>query len=123
MGIVNVTPDSFSDGGRHCRRAAARSPAASDWSSEGADILDIGGESTPARAPRRSSAEEELARVLPVLAARCRLGVPVSVDTSKPEVMRAALDLGADIVNDIARAARARRARGRGRAPDAAACA
>ena len=110
MGIVNVTPDSFSDGGAalttgaaiaHCERLLR----------EGADILDIGGESTRpgARAGRR--VEEELARVLPVLARGGRRSACRSRSTpTKPEVMRAALDLGADIVNDIARAAR-RRAR------------
>ena len=99
MGIVNVTPDSFSDGGQfarareaiaHCERLVG----------EGADILDIGGESTRPGA-RTPSAEEELARVLPVLRHALTLGVPVSVDTSQPSVMRAALDLGADIINDI----------------------
>lgn len=99
MGIVNLTPDSFSDGGRlldaraalqHCERLLQ----------QGADILDIGGESTrPGIAP--VSLEEELARVLPVLQGAIRLGVPVSLDTYKPEVMRRALDLGIDIVNDI----------------------
>lgn len=99
MGIVNVTPDSFSDGGlyarpvdalAHCERLVA----------EGADILDIGGESTRpgARAP---GSDEELARVRPVLAHALTLGVPVSVDTSDPAVMRAAIDLGVDIVNDV----------------------
>lgn len=99
MGIVNVTPDSFSDGGQaadpasaiaHCERLVA----------EGADILDIGGESTRPGAAR-PGAEEELKRVLPVLREALRLGVPVSVDTSEPAVMRAALELGADIVNDV----------------------
>jgi dihydropteroate synthase len=99
MGIVNVTPDSFSDGGRHDDpvRAIAHCEA---LLAEGADILDIGGESTR---PGSESVpvEAELARVLPVLQAAVRLGCPVSVDTVKPEVMRAALDLGVDIVNDI----------------------
>ena len=99
MGIVNVTPDSFSDGGlhgsvasalRHCERLIE----------EGAHILDIGGESTRPGSPA-VSLEEELARVLPVVKEAVRLGVPVSVDTYKPSVMRAVLDLGADIVNDI----------------------
>jgi len=99
MGIVNVTPDSFSDGGlsassaaaiRHCEQLLA----------EGADILDIGGESTrPGSLP--VSVEEELARVLPVLEAALALGCPVSIDTNKPEVIRAVLARGADIVNDI----------------------
>lgn len=99
MGIVNVTPDSFSDGGRHgdvraaiahCERLVA----------EGADILDIGGESTRPGAPR-VDADAEWARIAEVLAAAVTLGVPVSVDTYKPEVMRRALDAGADIVNDV----------------------
>jgi dihydropteroate synthase len=99
MGIVNVTPDSFSDGGanastgaalRHCERLI----------SEGADILDIGGESTrPGSLP--VSLTDELERVVPLVREAVRLGVPVSVDTSKPEVMRNVLDLGVDIVNDI----------------------
>lgn len=99
MGIVNITPDSFSDGGqwidsgaalRHCERLVA----------DGADILDIGGESSrPGAQPL--SVEAELTRVLPVLQGALSLGLPVSVDTCKPEVMRAVLDLGADIVNDI----------------------
>jgi len=99
MGIVNVTPDSFADAGRfadvraateHCERLVA----------EGAHLLDIGGESTRPGA-RTPSADEELARVLPVLRHALTLGVPVSVDTSQPSVMRAALELGADIVNDV----------------------
>ena len=99
MGIVNVTPDSFSDGGRHADAAAACRHCEA-LLAEGADILDIGGESTRpgARAP---GLDEELARVLPVVRHAATLGVPVSVDTSRPEVMAAALDLGADIVNDV----------------------
>ncbi|MDB5966033.1 MAG: folP [Polaromonas sp.] len=103
MGIVNATPDSFSDGGRyysaegglagvfaHCDRLVE----------EGADILDIGGESTrPGAVPL--PLDEELARVMPVVRHALGLGVPVSVDTYKPDVMRAVLDLGADIINDI----------------------
>jgi dihydropteroate synthase len=99
MGIVNVTPDSFSDGGCHATAAAAMAHC-DRLVSEGADILDIGGEST-----RPGSAtpdlEEECARVLPVVRHAVALGVPVSVDTSRPELMRAALDLGADIINDV----------------------
>lgn len=99
MGIVNVTPDSFSDGGAHASPAAALAHC-ERLLREGADILDIGGESTrPGTAP--VPLEEELARVVPVLREAVRLGLPVSVDTYKPEVMRAALDLGADIVNDV----------------------
>lgn len=99
MGIVNVTPDSFSDGGRHDDAAAALAHC-ERLVAEGADILDIGGESTRPGS-RSPSPEEELARVLPVLRGAVTLGVPVSVDTSTPEVMRAALDLGADIINDV----------------------
>ena len=99
MGIVNVTPDSFSDGGCHATGAAALAHC-EQLLRDGADILDIGGESSrPGTEP--VPLDEELARVLPVLREAVRLGVPVSVDTCKPEVMRAVLDLGADIVNDI----------------------
>ncbi len=99
MGIVNVTPDSFSDGGR-LGDAAAALRHCEQLLAEGADILDIGGESSrPGAAP--VPLEEELARVLPVLQGALGFGVPLSVDTVKPEVMRRALDLGADIVNDI----------------------
>jgi dihydropteroate synthase len=99
MGIVNVTPDSFSDGGQFasCDSALAH---CEQLLRDGADILDIGGESTRPGAPAVPQ-EEELARVLPVLRHAVTLGVPVSVDTYKPAVMQAALDLGADIVNDI----------------------
>ena len=99
MGIVNVTPDSFSDGGAdashraallHCERLLK----------DGADILDIGGESSrPGALPLPF--DEELSRVLPVVAGAVSLGVPISVDTYKPAIMRAVLDLGADIINDI----------------------
>jgi dihydropteroate synthase len=100
MGIVNVTPDSFSDGGRH-RAAAAALAHCEALLAEGADILDIGGESTrPGALP--ASLDEELDRVLPVVEGALKLGCPVSVDTSKPEVMQAVLALGADIVNDVA---------------------
>jgi dihydropteroate synthase len=99
MGIVNVTPDSFSDGGRHADTAAALAHARR-LVDEGADILDIGGESTrPGAAP--VGVDEELARVLPVIEGSLRFGVPLSVDTLKPEVMRAAIDAGVDIVNDV----------------------
>jgi len=100
MGIVNVTPDSFSDGAPDITpaRAIAR---CEELLKDGADILDIGGESSqPGAVP--VSADTELARVRPVLAAAVGLGCPVSIDTTKPEVMRAALELGVDIVNDIA---------------------
>ncbi|WP_298829961.1 dihydropteroate synthase [uncultured Piscinibacter sp.] len=99
MGIVNVTPDSFSDGGRHDDAAAALAHC-ERLVADGADILDIGGESSrPGAAP--VPLEEELARVLPVLEGALTLGVPVSIDTLKPAVMQRVLDLGADIVNDI----------------------
>jgi dihydropteroate synthase len=99
MGIVNVTPDSFSDGGRYvdAERAIAH---ARQLVAEGADLLDIGGESTRPGA-RPVSAEEEIERVLPVLAGARELGVPVSVDTMKPAVMRAALAAGAAMINDV----------------------
>ncbi len=99
MGIVNATPDSFSDGGSHFSSAAALRHC-EQLLQEGADILDIGGESTrPGSA--RVPLQEELARVLPIVRGAVRLGAPVSVDTYKPEVMQAALDAGADIVNDV----------------------
>ncbi len=99
MGIVNVTPDSFSDGGQHASTAAALRHC-EQLLKEGAHILDIGGESTRPGSPAVPLAEE-LARVVPVVRAAVSLGVPVSVDTYKPEVMQAVLDLGADIVNDV----------------------
>ncbi len=99
MGIVNATPDSFSDGGHHV--AASQACAHCDrLLAEGADILDIGGESTrPGSEPPLLAIELE--RVLPVIRHAVTLGVPVSVDTSRPEVMAAALDAGVDIVNDV----------------------
>ena len=99
MGIVNLTPDSFSDGGSlldpaaalaHCERLVA----------EGADVLDIGGESTRPGATALAESDE-LARVLPVLRHALKLGVPVSVDTSSPLVMRSAIAEGVDIINDV----------------------
>jgi dihydropteroate synthase len=99
MGIVNVTPDSFSDGGQHASLSAAIGHC-DRLVREGADILDIGGESTRPGA-LALDVEEELRRVLPVIRHAVNLGVPVSVDTYKPAVMRAALDLGADVVNDV----------------------
>ena len=99
MGIVNATPDSFSDGGQHADLRSALAHC-EQLLQEGADILDIGGESSrPGADPL--PLDEELARVVPLVKEAVRLGVPVSVDTYKPEVMRAVLDLGADIVNDI----------------------
>ena len=103
MGIVNVTPDSFSDGGKYYSSGENFSGVLAHCEQlirEGADLLDIGGESTrPGASP--VSLEQELARVVPVVRHAVKLGVPVSVDTYKPEVMRAVLDLGADIINDI----------------------
>jgi len=99
MGIVNLTPDSFSDGGRYVQVDAAVAHART-LIADGADILDIGGESTrPGAAP--VSVEEELRRVLPVLEALREAGVAMSIDTCKPAVMRAVLDAGADMVNDV----------------------
>ena len=99
MGIVNVTPDSFSDGGRHGSTVAALRHC-EQLLKEGADILDIGGESTRPGSPA-VPLDEELSRVVPLVREAVTLGAPISVDTYKPEVMRAVLDLGADIVNDI----------------------
>ncbi len=99
MGIVNVTPDSFSDGGMHAAPSAALAHCEL-LLREGADLLDIGGESSRPGAATLSEADE-LARVMPVLRGALAFGVPVSVDTCKPGVMRAVLDAGADIVNDI----------------------
>ena len=99
MGIVNVTPDSFSDGGAHASTAAAIAHC-EQLLADGADLLDLGGESTrPGSLP--VTLDEELARLLPVLEAALKLGCPVSVDTNKPAVMAAVLARGADIVNDI----------------------
>jgi dihydropteroate synthase len=99
MGIVNVTPDSFSDGGQHASAQQAIAHC-EQLVSDGAHILDIGGESSrPGAQPL--PLDEELRRVLPVVQAAVTLGVPVSVDTYKPQVMQAALDAGADIINDI----------------------
>nr|WP_315425985.1 dihydropteroate synthase [uncultured Albidiferax sp.] len=99
MGIVNVTPDSFSDGGQHAHTAAALAHC-EQLLRDGAQMLDIGAESTrPGAQP--VPVEQELARLLPVLQAAVTLGVPISVDTYKPQVMQAALDVGVDIINDI----------------------
>ena len=99
MGIVNVTPDSFSDGGRFFDSGRALDHAR-QLLEEGADILDIGGESSrPGAQP--VAVEEELRRVLPVLERLVELPVPVSVDTSKPEVMRRAIAAGSAMINDI----------------------
>ncbi|WP_423196733.1 MULTISPECIES: dihydropteroate synthase [unclassified Cupriavidus] len=99
MGILNVTPDSFSDGGRHASRDAALRHA-EQMIGEGVDIIDIGGESS-----RPGSAalplDQELERVMPIVEALAHCGKPLSIDTYKPEVMRAALAGGADLINDI----------------------
>ncbi len=103
MGIVNVTPDSFSDGGKYFSEGAGQRAALDHCDQlvkDGTDMLDIGGESSrPGALPL--PLDEELARVLPVVRHAVTLGVPVSVDTYKPQVMAAVLDLGADIINDI----------------------
>ncbi len=99
-GVLNVTPDSFSDGGQHfdTRRAIDR---ALEMERDGADIIEVGGESTRPGAARLS-AEEELARIAPVLEAlRTRLRVPVSVDTYKSAVAALAIELGASLINDV----------------------
>ena len=99
MGIVNATPDSFSDGGRYLSSASALRHC-EQLLKDGADILDIGGESTRPGSPA-VGLQEELARVMPLVRGAVSLGVPISVDTYKPEVMQAVLDLGADIINDV----------------------
>jgi dihydropteroate synthase len=100
MGVLNVTPDSFADGGEYLRADAAVARAAT-MVAEGADIIDVGGESTrPGAAPVSETAELE--RVMPVLEAlRARFATPLSIDTSKPAVMRAAVAAGAAMINDI----------------------
>lgn len=99
MGVLNITPDSFSDGGRHDGFGAAMARAES-MLAEGAAIIDVGGESTrPGADP--VPVDEELRRVLPVVRALVDLGARVSIDTSKPEVIRASLDAGAHMVNDV----------------------
>ena len=100
MGIVNVTPDSFSDGGDHASTDAAVAHALK-LAEAGADLLDIGGESTRPGA-QEVSLEEELRRVVPVIERLARqTGLPISVDTCKPEVMRAAVQAGAGMINDV----------------------
>src|SRR5215213_899433 len=99
MGIINVTPDSFSDGGQFLTldNALAR---AEQMIAEGADIIDVGGESTrPGGEP--VSINEEIERVVPVIEVLAKTNTPISVDTTKSEVARAALDAGAAIVNDV----------------------
>lgn len=99
MGIINTTPDSFSDGGRFLAPDKALAQAEL-LLKDGADLLDIGGESTRPGA-QAVSAQEELDRVMPVLTALRALAVPLSIDTSKPVVMRAAIEAGVAIVNDV----------------------
>ena len=99
MGIVNITPDSFSDGGHFASTSSALAQGEA-LLREGADILDLGAESTRPGALALSE-DQELARLLPVLREAVRWGVPISVDTYKPGVMQAALDVGADIINDV----------------------
>lgn len=99
MGIVNVTPDSFSDGGHYNQHLSAIEHAY-QLLEQGADILDIGGESSrPGSDP--VSMDDELARVVPIVKELVQAQVPLSIDTFKPEVMQACLDLGVDLVNDI----------------------
>ena len=100
MGVLNVTPDSFSDGGRYASRDTALRQG-ERLAAEGADILDVGGESTRPGASG-VSVQEEIDRVAPVIEAlAARLALPLSVDTSKPEVMRAAVTAGAGLINDV----------------------
>ncbi len=99
MGVINVTPDSFSDGGffLSTQQAIAHARSLID---EGADILDIGGESTRPGS-QYVSADEELSRVIPVLEALVDTAIPISIDTSKPEVMKHAIEAGASMINDV----------------------
>ena len=99
MGVVNVTPDSFSDGGSWFGADAAVARGL-ELAAQGADIVDVGGESTRPGA-QRVSAEEELRRVAPVISGLAAAGVPVSVDTMRAEVAQAALEVGARLVNDV----------------------
>ena len=100
MGVLNVTPDSFSDGGKFLDAGAAAKQAL-EMEKEGADIIDVGGESTrPGSEP--VSAEDELKRVIPVIKAiRKKSKIPISIDTYKPEVAAAAMEAGADMINDV----------------------
>jgi dihydropteroate synthase len=100
MGILNVTPDSFSDGGEFIATDAALAQARK-MVADGAGIIDVGGESTRPGA-QLVSVEEEIARVVPVIQAiHSELDIPISIDTSKPEVMRAAINAGAGLINDV----------------------
>ncbi|MGH8949895.1 MAG: dihydropteroate synthase [Acidimicrobiia bacterium] len=103
LGVLNVTPDSFSDGGLHLEPGDAVA-AGRNMVEQGADLIDVGGESTrPGASP--VSAEEERHRIIPVIQALAADGVVVSVDTSKPDVAQAALEAGAEVVNDVTAAA------------------
>ena len=99
MGILNVTPDSFADGGRHFTKddAVARAKIMVE---EGVDIIDIGGESTKPGAERVSESEE-LARVIPVITELAKLGTPLSIDTMRASIAEKAIDLGVHFVNDV----------------------
>src|SRR5690348_15570183 len=99
MGIVNVTPDSFSDGGLYISAENALHHAL-QLIEQGADLLDIGGESTRPRS-NQVSVDEEMLRIMPIVEALVERNVPISVDTSKPEVMRAAIAAGAAMINDV----------------------
>ncbi|MBX3616625.1 dihydropteroate synthase [Nitrosomonas sp.] len=99
MGVVNITPDSFSDGGLYFSTQQAIAHA-NYLISEGADILDIGGESTRPGS-QQVDVDEELKRIMPVLEALANTDIPISVDTSKPEVMRRAIAAGAQMINDV----------------------
>ncbi|MBV8136150.1 MAG: dihydropteroate synthase, partial [Deltaproteobacteria bacterium] len=101
MGVLNVTPDSFSDGGQYLNPERAVAHAV-EMQENGADIIDLGGESTRPSGAREVPVEEELRRVLPVLRGlQGRLRIPLSIDTRKAEVARAALEHGASIINDV----------------------
>ncbi len=99
MGILNVTPDSFSDGNRYLKKAVAIDRAR-QMIDAGVDIIDVGGESTRPGA-KSVSVTEEIDRVLPIIEQIVPLGKPVSIDTSKPEVMQAAVSAGAQMINDV----------------------
>jgi dihydropteroate synthase len=104
MGVLNVTPDSFSDGGRYIDRRDAVAHGV-EMFERGADLIDVGGESTRPGAGRVDPAEE-IARVVPVIRALVAEQVPVSVDTMRASVAAAALEAGASIVNDVSGSAR-----------------
>ncbi len=115
MGIINVTPDSFADGGRRFDAGRRRSPTRSRMAHAGADLIDIGARVHAARAPIRCRSRKSCAGVVPVLEGlRGRLNVPVSIDTYKAAVADRAIDLGAAIVNDVS-ALDVRPGAGRGR--------